>query len=500
MGARILWAVVAGFLGGVFARSFVPLSWPFAALLFLLAAAAALTGHVRRTRALVVCAVALAAFGAGILRMDAAVLTGDPALNNRLDTTVEIEGFVIDEPDVRDGSVHLTIDMRTLRVGSTTASVAARVLVFAPLHTPIAYGDGVRIAGKLQFPEPFESGTNRLFDYPTYLGKDRIAYKISFAHVERTGERRANIAKAGALRIKQALLAGLQRALPEPEAGLAAGITLGDKRSIGGELSEVFRRASLIHIVVLSGYNITVVINAALRAFGWLPRTVRFGVGGAVVVFFILMTGGAATAMRAGLMAFLAVYARLTGRTFLALRALGVAAFLMIAWNPWTLAFDPSFQLSALATLGLITLTPLFERHFRWMPVRFSLREIACSTLATQAAVLPLLLYQSGNLSLVALPANMLALVAVPPAMGFAALAAFMGVWTGPLAPLFGFPAYSLLAYLIGVGRFFAALPFSSTTVPVFSAWLIVAAYAALFSWLLVHKREPRREAGAAEA
>lgn len=498
MGARVLWAIVVGFLTGVFMRSFLPLSWPFAALCFLLAAVAVWSAYTQRTRTLVVCAVVCAAFGTGILRMDTAVLTGDPVLSGRLGAMVEVEGFVIDEPDVRDSNVHLTIDAHTLRVGSTTIPVAARLLAFVSLHTPVAYGDGVRAKGTLRLPEAFESGEGRVFGYPSYLGKDGIAYQLAFAQAQRTGEHRSNPAKRIAFGVKHALLAGLQRALPEPEAGLASGITLGDKRSIGGELSEVFQRASLIHIVVLSGYNITVVINAAVRTLEWLPRTVRFGMSGLVVVFFILMTGGAATAVRAGLMASLAVYARLTGRTFLALRALGVAALIMIMWNPWTLAFDPSFQLSALATLGLITLTPFFERYAMWVPERFALREIVCSTLATQVTVLPLLLYQSGTLSFVALPANTLALVAVPIAMGFSTFAAIMGVWTGPLAPLFGFPAYALLAYIIGVGQFFAALPFSSVIVPAFSAWIVVAVYVALFIGLVYrrHMKQSRPETG----
>lgn len=496
MGARVLWAVVAGFLSGVLARSFLPLSWPFAALCLLFAATAMWLAYTQRTRAFVVCAIACAALGMGILRMDASVLTGDQALNDNLGATVGIEGFVIDEPDVRDSSVHLTIDAHTLHVGSTTIPIAARLLAFVPLHTSVVYGDGVHARGTLRLPESFASGEGRMFDYSSYLGKDGIAYQLAFAQAQRTGEYHGNPAKRIAFGVKHALLAGLQRALPEPEAGLAAGITLGDKRSIGSELSEVFQRASLIHIVVLSGYNITVVINAAVRALEWLPRTVRFGVSGAVVVFFILMTGGAATAVRAGLMASLAVYARLTGRTFLALRALGVAALFMIMWNPQTLAFDPSFQLSALATLGLITLTPLFERYATWVPEWFALREIICSTLATQITVLPLLLYQSGNLSLVALPANVLALTAVPAAMGFSAFAALMGVWTGSLAPLFGFPAYALLAYIIGVGQFFAALPFASTVVPAFSVWIVAAVYAALFIGLAYRHKNKQSRSG----
>ena len=150
----------------------------------------------------------------------------------------------------------------------------------------------------------------------------------------------------------------------------------------------------------------------------------------------------------------------------------------MVLWNPYTLLFDPSFQLSALATLGLIVFTPHVAKVLGFIPARMHLREIAASTLATQLTVLPLLLYQSGTLSLVALPANLLALIAVPPAMALSAFASLAGIIAGTLAPFFAFPAYALLSYIISVAEFFASLPFASITLGAFSAWWLLFAYA----------------------
>src|SRR6185503_1276768 len=107
--------------------------------------------------------------------------------------------------------------------------------------------------------------------------------------------------------IKNAYLAGMRATLPEPEAGLAGGITVGDKRSIGPELSAAFQRDSLVHMLVLSGYNITVVLNTTQRFLQTTPRLLQFGGTISVVLFFILMSGGAASAVRAGCMALIAV-------------------------------------------------------------------------------------------------------------------------------------------------------------------------------------------------
>jgi competence protein ComEC len=492
MSAKMLWAVVGGFLVGVLVRSFFLISWPFAALCALLGVLALLFILIDREKrdTLLLLAIVCIAFGSGVIRMDAAVLAEDPQLSAHLDTKVVLDGVVVQEPDVRESGVRISVAARSLIVGSSTMPVHGGVLVQAPPHADIAYGDVVHATGTLELPEAFDTGAGHIFNYPEYLAKDGILYELSFAQIDATGENEGNPAKASAIWVKHVLLGGLQQALPEPEAGLAAGITLGDKRSVGSDLSAVFVRASLVHIVVLSGYNITVVINAAAKALAWFPRSMRFGASGLVVAFFILMTGGAATAVRAGLMAFLAVYARLTGRIFIALRALAAAAFAMVLWNPLTLAFDPSFQLSSLATLGLVLLTPLFSQRLGWITERFGLREIVSSTLATQITVLPLLLYQSGNLSLVALPANLFALAAVPPAMGLASIAATAGLLGGPIALLAGLPAYVLLAYIIKVAEFFAALPFAALTVPAFPAWLLLLAYAALFGALFYYKKK----------
>lgn len=499
MGSKVLWAVVLGFLGGVLARSIVPLSWPFSAFFLVLAILGAYVAllNPRQQNALIVAAVACVSFGAGVIRMDAATLAGAPVLALEIGKEVTIEGVVVAEPDIREGSVRLTVDAGVLEVKKVRTEVRTHMLVVAPAHADISYGDRISASGRLDAPEPFDTGAGHVFNYPLYLGKDRILYELSFAQTTVLSSGHTNPFTSFALGVKHWLLGGLYRAIPEPEAGLAAGITLGDKRSVGEDLSDDFVRASLIHIVVLSGYNITVVINAASAALNYLPRIFRFGAGGIVVAFFILMTGGAATAVRAGLMAYLAVYARLTGRTFIALRALGATAFLMVLWNPWTLAFDPSFDLSALATLGLILFTPLYEARLQFVPVRFGLREIVASTLATQTAVLPLLLYQSGNLSLVALPANLLALIAVPAAMGLSVIAALGGLVLGPYAVFAGFPAYAVLAYIITVAEGFAALPFAAVQIPAFDAWLLALVYVVLFVAFL-HLQKKTAERGSA--
>ena len=199
-------------------------------------------------------------------------------------------------------------------------------------------------------------------------------------------------------------------------------------------------------------------------------------------------------------MAMLAMYARHAGRTYEPLRALLVAAFAMTLWNPFTLAFDPGFQLSALAMLGLTLFTPVFDRHLAWIPKRFALREIVSSTLATQIAVLPLILYQDGLLSLLALPANVLAMIPVPLAMLASFAAAIGGMIFGSYAAPLALPAYMLLSYIIEVAHFFASLPFASVTIGTFSVWWMIGAYAILFGGFLVYEKRRSGEVDSSAA
>ncbi len=497
MSARVLWAFIGGFLAGVFVASVHPLGYAPAFLAILLALVAGLFVFADREKrsALIVIAVACIAFGIGIVRMHSAVRVGDPILTAHIGAKVIIEGVVSAEPDTRENNTRLTVDVGALIYQGATTSVDARVLVIAPLHTDARYGDVVRAQGELALPSGFDTTEGRQFDYPKYLAKDGILYMLSFAQVEQKCQGEAltcnegNPIKAGAIAVKRLFLRGLGQAIPEPQAGLAGGITVGDKRSIGEDLTQDFIDSSLIHMVVLSGYNITVVINAVIAVIGKLGSAAQFSAAGMVVIFFALISGGAATAVRAGAMALIAIFARITHRVTAGARILGVVCTAMVLWNPWTLVFDPSFQLSALATLGLVLFTPIFASWLPWVTVKWQLREILASTLATQLMVLPLLLYQSGALSLVALPANLLALVTVPYAMGASFIAAIGGVIAGPLAPFIGAPAYILLWYEIAVAQIFAALPFAAVTIPAFGAWWVALAYLALFAWYRYYKK-----------
>jgi competence protein ComEC len=356
----------------------------------------------------------------------------------------------------------------------------------------VRYGDRIKAEGELSYPRAFETGEGRVFAYDEFLALTDVRYLMSFASIDMIKQREGLSLMATALSLKRWFLDGLGLSLPEPHAGLAGGITVGDKRGLGEALSSTFQTTGLSHIVVLSGYNIMIVLvflERLLRAFG---ARVHLVLAVIVALFFVLMTGFASASVRAACMAIIAVIGRMTGRTYLALRALVSVAVIMLIFEPHLLFYDPGFQLSIVATWGLIVIAPLIEVKLTRVTKGLDLRAILASTIGTQIAVLPLLLYQTGILSFVSLPANMLVLPIVPMAMLASFVAGFFGALVGPLAPIVGAPAYVLLQYMITAADTLAALPFAHRSIPPFPVSLLSAVYAVLVT--VAHVRTARQQ------
>ncbi|MBU6214315.1 ComEC/Rec2 family competence protein [Patescibacteria group bacterium] len=473
-------SLVAGFAFGIFTRSLLFASgWPI--LFVLLLAALIGAANVLRPRRAYALGVLFFIFCAlGMLRAMTADTPPSKTFMGDLRHRVAYDGIVAGDPDVREKNqrIPLVIEKEGERVGA---------LAVMPLATRVAVGDRVRVYGSLFVPMAFETDNGRTFRYDKYLQAKGERFLIEFGSITAIAPAPWYSASAALARIKHALLDGLGAALPQPDAALAGGIVIGGKVGLSAELQDAFTRSGLVQIIVLSGYNVMIVAEwvmaflAALR----LPRRLQYVAGGAALLLFVGIAGITSTAVRAAIMAIIALYARASGKTYAASRALLVAVFLMLAWNPLTLCFDPGFDLSVAATAGVIWLSPIIEKALR---VKYaSLKNAIATTLAAQTSVLPLLLYMSGLLSFVALPANLLVNAVVPLAMAGAAVAGVIGMLFGAVAPLpvqiIGLPTLALTRYIIFIATKSAALPYAALTLERFPFVFVVIAYAALIAF-----------------
>jgi competence protein ComEC len=168
---------------------------------------------------------------------------------------------------------------------------------------------------------------------------------------------------------------------------------------------------------------------------------------------------------------------------------------LMLVHNPYLLVYDPGFQLSFLATMGLILLSPYLLEKCTRIPTMFGIRNFFTATLATQIFVLPLLLYQMGTFSVVAILVNVLVLPMVPVAMLFTFLTGIVGFLSHTIGLGIGYIAYLSLGYIITVAEIFGALPFASFTIQVFPFWITILSYGFLtLTLVLLFKNEGKNE------
>jgi competence protein ComEC len=213
-------------------------------------------------------------------------------------------------------------------------------------------------------------------------------------------------------------------------------------------LLEKFRTTGIIHIVVLSGFNLTILAQFIMIILAIFGRKISAFFGSLAIVLFAIMTGASATIVRASIMALLVILAKMLGRNSEALRLLFVAAFLMLIFNPMLLLYDPSFQLSFLATMGLLLLSPKIENSIKYGDFKFfNFREILAATISTQIFVFPLLLYMMGEISLVAPIVNILVLIFIPFSMIYGIFNIFISYIDINLGIIFAHFNHLILSY-----------------------------------------------------
>ena len=493
---KIFYLAAAGFTAGVFTHSFLREAKAFFFFLLLLAGALLLRSFLERTAgtgeaptsgargggtgALLVVFILSASLG--LWRYSFSLKQGGLEQYARQD--VVLLGIIADEPDVRETNTRLILMARKERA-------EGKVLLIAGKEPQFEYGDEVQVEGKLLRPQNFtDKETLREVDYVSHLDARGIAYEMFRPKITLLERGKGNPVVLQLLAFKKAFTQNIGTLLPEPHASLLGGLIVGAKQSLGKELLDDFRIVGVIHIVVLSGYNITIIGVFIEWLLSRLRKNMRLLLAAATMILFAIMVGASATVIRATVMALLVLLARGAGRVYDVTRALLLAGVIMLLHNPRILVFDTSFQLSFLATVGLIYVSPLIEPKTQWVSSRWHLRDIVVATIATQIFVLPFLLYKTGILSLVSLPVNLLILTAVPATMLFGFLAGLTGFLASALAAPFAFLSFALLAYELMVVEWFSKLSFSAVTIRHFPLWLVVFWYGVYAALLVVWRKK----------
>jgi competence protein ComEC len=387
------------------------------------------------------------------------------ALEARPGTAATVTGTVAATPRRYGGDVSVRVD-----------TPAGRVLIVAPERVPdLTVGGRVRAEGSLSEPEPWRAGE---------LRRRGIAMVLRADQIEPTPGRRDGLAGRVDL-IRERAEAALDRGMPEREAALARGFVLGEDDRIDADVREDFRRSGLAHLLAVSGQNVILLALLAWPLLALLGLTLRARLVAVLVLvaIYVPVTGAGPSIQRAAVMGGAGLVAALADRPRSRWYALLLAATVTLAANPRA-AGDVGWQLSFAAVIGILLwshrlATAIAGDSPRTTPRRAVAEGIAVTAAATVATG-PLMAHHFDAFSLAALPANLLALPAVAPAMWLGMLSGIAGqVPLVPVEPLNWLNSLCL-AYIAQVARWTATPDWALLEVSLASPLAVAAAYAAL--------------------
>ena len=399
-----------------------------------------------------------------------------------------ITGTLVEPPDYRDKYTNLRLEVSKVDTGDTELSVNGLILVRVSPNQTFAYGDILRLRGKLKTPPENED-----FSYRDYLAAKGIHSYMTSAEVTVLPGKGGNPVLAAVYAFKQKSLENIYRMFPDPESSLMAGILLGVDTGLTNKLQQAFKNTGTAHIIAISGFNISIIAGIFFAFFSRIfgdRRGTFFAILGIALYTFIV--GADASVVRAALMGSLALFARQVGRRQTALNTLLAVAAGMCIWNP-LYVWDVGFQLSFFATLGLILYATPFSDFANQVITRYFpastgekmaelFSEFVLLTLAAQLTTIPIMAYQFQRISLVSFIANPFVLPPQPAVMilgGLALLMSHFSLWLGQLT---AWIAYPFVIYTIRMVELFDRVPHGTLILGDLSLWVVILFYAALFA------------------
>lgn len=321
----------------------------------------------------------------------------------------------------------------------------SRLLVRAPHFPEFSYGDHLTLEGKVLEI----SGKAKNF-YAT----SGICGSMSFPKITLLAKNQGDPLKTFLFRIRKTFTERIQRLFHEPRATLAGSILLGKQGR--GAYDEVFRKSGLSHITALSGFNITILIIFIGAWAYFFPRRFRFTLSVFIIVLFVILTGASPSVTRAALMGGFTLFAERLSRLANPLHSLLLAGFFMVLFHPLILRFDLGFQLSFLATLGMILFGKSLTHFFERLKFPKTMKEIFASTLGAQAFTTPLIFITFRTFNPLTIFANFLVIPTIPLIMALTFVSGIAAFLSETAAIFIGFYADLLLRWMIGVAEFFS--------------------------------------------
>ncbi len=357
-----------------------------------------------------------------------------------------------------------------------------KIRVVCYFKTEITRGDTVSLRGTLKPPR--RPGNPGEFNYPLYLAHNGIYYNFSIKH-----ERDLHLIsrQQGLLKWIDGFRARGEEitaaTLPEQEAAILLGMLLGSREGIEEDQYDAFQKTGIIHLFSVSGLH----VGFLLLLVGWinallgLSRRNKFISGVVILLIYGTMVAWPVCVMRSILMGILGLLAYYSGRENSVLNAMALAGVITLLINPAAL-FTISFQLTFLATWGVVYIFPLFREI---LPVKGWGWDLLLLPITAELAVLPLVAYYFNILTPVSIITNILVSYLSGAAVILGFVAFFLASLASWLAPLVLYPAGLFIELIVLIVRWVQLLPGAYFWVATPPIWSLVLYFSALLIGLV---------------
>lgn len=349
-----------------------------------------------------------------------------------------------------------------------------RVIILLGLDPSLNYGDKIKIEGKIKYFTGSNGGRVASINHP------------KVALIQRGTD------SSLILKVRKNIISFFNSKLDQTDSALMLGIVFGIKQQMGNHFYTNLQRTGLLHVIAASGMNISMVGGFFVAFFTlFLKRQLALSVSMLGILLYALLAGFEPSIVRAAIMGILVISAQLLGRQSSAFLGLFGAGFVMLFISP-SLIYDIGFQLSFMATFGLIYLRPVFKLNsrLRHLIEKSLIGEDLATTLTAQIVTLPILLINFGSYSLASILVNAIVLWTVPILMVIGGASALLGLILPPLGGLVSYLSLPFLAYFEGVVNWFGSSG-ASLTIDNIPLTIVIGYYLMLLALIvLVNRRK----------
>jgi competence protein ComEC len=259
--------------------------------------------------------------------------------------------------------------------------------------------------------------------------------------------------------LRRRFVAGMQSALPEPLASFGMGLLIGQRANLSDEVYQSLLMVGLVHIIAVSGYNLTIILRASKGLLSKYSRRLSLLLAFALIGVFLLFAGASASIVRAAIVSILSLLAAYYGRSVKPLVLIILAAAITAWANPYYVWTDVSWYLSFLAFFGVMIVAPMMLVR---MPKQWQsslVLTVALESLCAELMTLPYILHIFGQMSFIGLVTNVLVVALVPLAMLLCLVAGLAGMLVPAIAGWLAWPAVLLLTYMLDVATMLSHIP-----------------------------------------